>query len=328
MHLLLLALAAQAGPLDKLVQKAAGAGATSQMDAVWRQQIDAARAAAEARAGDPAALYGWLAALEGAVAAGLHTRGKLDHDADVAPALAAVDGVAAKQPEAAGPMMESGARLLWATDRHADADALARRSYALWPSPGALKIQLAWVVETAPDTLGATCKSVRATAKTDIQVHNVLDQCFIASGASDVDSGLAWASAADRATYAAAVAARAERAAARAEERAANAPTFSTPAATQGSSSASSSPAASAPTGPVSVSARITCNPKVRVYRGSSGGSGTYGWESYNSTVSYSVKQGDQVCVADASDKRQSCWTASGSARVTLEIGCGGISQR
>lgn len=111
-------------------------------------------------------------------------------------------------------------------------------------------------------------------------------------------------------------------------------PTFSSPSSSASSSSAasatSSSKASSAPAAPttVSVNMKITCNPKVRVFFGDRpNASGTYGWESYNSVRSTTVKAGSVICVADERDHVQSCWTASGSS-ARIEIGCGGITQK
>ncbi|MCP4810211.1 MAG: hypothetical protein GY913_24205 [Proteobacteria bacterium] len=73
---------------------------------------------------------------------------------------------------------------------------------------------------------------------------------------------------------------------------------------------------------------KVTCDTKVRVFKGSSPSSGgTYGWESPNSVRSLSMSAGDVLCIADGSDKVQSCWTASGST-AKLEVGCGGFMQR
>jgi hypothetical protein len=143
------------------------------------------------------------------------------------------------------------------------------------------------------------------------------------SGTADVAAGLAWASGEDRTFYQAKIDEYAARAAARLQPR--------EPASTStGSPPPAASKSSPAPSGPtfVSVSAHIDCDPKVRVFRGSSTGSGTYGWESDNSTVSWSIKAGDQICVCDASDERGSCWTASGSGRVDMVITCGGFTVR
>lgn len=331
MSLLLLAFllpTADAGPMDKLLQKVAGVQTAATYDDLILKEVARARAAAEAAPTEMSPMYAWLASLHSAATAGLHTRGKLSLEADVAPALAAIETFAATRADTAAALQANAARLLWELGEHEQAGALAVRSYQAWPSPDALELQLAWVMESAPTTLATTCKSVRAAAKTDIQRFNVLDQCFLASGAADVATGLAWASATDRSAYSTQKGAMLERDAARAAERAANAPSFPAPSAPAPSSAASPSSSSSSTSGPTSVSAHISCSPKVRVYRGSSSGSGTYGWESSNSTVSYSVRKGEQVCVADASDHRGACWTASGQPHVNLDISCGGVSQR
>lgn len=109
-------------------------------------------------------------------------------------------------------------------------------------------------------------------------------------------------------------------------------PTFSPPpAASSGSgSSGSGSSGSSAPAAPstVSVTLRFTCKENVRLFLGASKSSGgTYGWESYNSTRSVTVKPGSVICLADKSDHNQTCWTA-GTERTTLEVGCGGFTER
>ena len=95
--------------------------------------------------------------------------------------------------------------------------------------------------------------------------------------------------------------------------------------ATSASSGQSSAPAA--PT-TVSVSMKITCGERVRVFQGRSANSGgTYGWESPNSVRSLTVPVGNVICIANERDQVQSCWTASGT-RASLEVGCGGFMQR
>jgi hypothetical protein len=75
-----------------------------------------------------------------------------------------------------------------------------------------------------------------------------------------------------------------------------------------------------------SVSAHVTCSTKVRVFRGSKSGSGTYGWEEPNHSVSYTLGADEQLCVCDGSDKRLA--TPSGQSHVNVDIDCGGISLR
>lgn len=101
----------------------------------------------------------------------------------------------------------------------------------------------------------------------------------------------------------------------------------SAPSSSRSSSSGSTSSASAAPA-TVSVSMHISCGEKVRVFFGSSASSsGTYGWESPNSTRSVTVKPGSVICIADSHDKVGSCWTA-GEQRVNLDVGCGGFTAR
>lgn len=96
------------------------------------------------------------------------------------------------------------------------------------------------------------------------------------------------------------------------------------------STSSASSPASSAPPAAptsVSVSIHVDCDHKVRLFRGSSSGSGTYGWESTNTTTSYTMRPGDELCLCDDHDKRQSCWTA-GTTRASLDVTCSGFKNR
>lgn len=103
-----------------------------------------------------------------------------------------------------------------------------------------------------------------------------------------------------------------------------------TPAPTPSSASSSSGSSSSAAAKPstVSVSMHISCGEKVRVFFGSSASSsGTYGWESPNSTRSVTVKPGSVICIADSHDKVGSCWTV-GEQRASLDVGCGGFTAR
>jgi len=78
----------------------------------------------------------------------------------------------------------------------------------------------------------------------------------------------------------------------------------------------------------VSVSLHIDCDPKVRLFIGSSPTSGgTYGWEYDNNTRSTSVSPGDVICICDERDRVGSCWTA-GDTRADLEVMCGGFRAR
>lgn len=105
-------------------------------------------------------------------------------------------------------------------------------------------------------------------------------------------------------------------------------PTFSTPPSSSTSSSTSShSSSSSTPSTPavVSVQIHIDCNPKVRLFMGSSANSGgTYGWESYNTTRSTSAKPGSVICIADANDHVQTCWTVP-DTRSELSVSCSGF---
>lgn len=79
---------------------------------------------------------------------------------------------------------------------------------------------------------------------------------------------------------------------------------------------------------PTSVTAHITCSSKVKVFRGSSSGSGTTGWEEPNHTVSWSIRSGEQVCVVDGGGRRVGCWSPSGQARADVNVSCSGVSAR
>ncbi len=109
-------------------------------------------------------------------------------------------------------------------------------------------------------------------------------------------------------------------------------PSFSPPASASASSASSSAPPASASgasaPSTVSVELHIACKERVRVFLGASANSGgTYGWESPNSVRSVTVKPGSVICIANAQDKVQTCWTA-GSERARLDVDCGGFRAR
>jgi hypothetical protein len=100
-------------------------------------------------------------------------------------------------------------------------------------------------------------------------------------------------------------------------------PVFDPPPSSSSSSSGPEGPAAAPAPGMVSVQLHISCGENVRLFFGASPTSGgTYGWESPNSTRSASMDAGSVVCICDASDHVQSCWTASGSS-ARLDVGCG-----
>lgn len=85
-------------------------------------------------------------------------------------------------------------------------------------------------------------------------------------------------------------------------------------------------PAAPSYQPPVSVRVElyVACKEKVRLSRGGRTGSTTYGWEYPNNRTSYTLSPGDEVCICDESDKKQSCTTV-GDRDVSIDVGCGGF---
>ena len=98
------------------------------------------------------------------------------------------------------------------------------------------------------------------------------------------------------------------------------------------SSSPSATPAAApAPSGPVSVTIRSSCNKTVKVFYGDKPkfGSGTYSSISSNSVQSHSFQEGDLFWIVDESENGISSASICRGTR-ELEIGssCSGISSR
>lgn len=313
---------------------AAQQAAQAAVDTSMLQSLATMRGAAAS--GDPNQVNTWGGTLRAAVESGTFSRGKLTMEADIQPALDALEGAARKSSALAPTLLGTSAAIQLGVGLPAEAVSTAERALKAGTSTDALKTLLeARVASGAPADPAGACKGVRPGVKDDIQRFLLLDTCNAFSGASDSDAGLAWASADDRAFYKTKLAEQAERAAAREAERQARAAALSAAAAEAAkqsaaarASSASSASSSSSAGGPVSVSVHVSCSERVRLFRGHSpSSSGTYGWESPNSTVSYTVSAGDVICIADGSDKVQSCWTA-GSGSASLDVSCGGFKAR
>ena len=102
------------------------------------------------------------------------------------------------------------------------------------------------------------------------------------------------------------------------------APAYAPPAAPSPAVSTRAPEPAYQPPVSVRVELYIECKEKVRLSRGGRAGSATYGWEYSNNRTSYSLAPGDEVCICDESDHKQSCMTV-GDRDVSVDVGCGGF---
>ncbi len=295
--------------LLEIALAAPGASPTSSDPAAILQER---RAAAEAAPAQPATLLAWGDALLAALEAGQ----TLSPGRDVKPCLRAMERAAKQSPSDASRLHSKSAEILAQTGKTDAALELAWLAVGAELNPQSLNLLLSLQKQVDPTQVGATCYIVRSTLHDDGQRLLLLQRCLDAAAPAPFPAGLPWASAEDLNFYQAHLDQLAQKEAAEQaarEEIQRKAAMLAAPQNGPGNRRVTE------------VTGSITCTAGVRLFKGTARGTGTYAWYYPKDTLSYSIREGDQLCLCDAQDQRSHCWTATGAPTATLVLACEGI---
>ncbi len=284
------------------------------------------REEAKASPDQPAALLAWGDALLAALEAGE----KLSPGRDVKPCLKALEKAAKNSPTHRVSLLSKAAQILAQTGSGREALEVAWLAVGAELNPESLGLLLSLQKQVDPSQIGATCYIIRSTLHDDVQRLLLIQSClratttlpvpedhFTWSGGVPIPEGssISWLSEEDRAFYQVHLDEVAREQAARkaAQEEAERRAAMLVP-----------------PVGPgnrrvTAVTGQITCKAGVRLFKGTARGTGTYTWYYPKDNLSYSIREGDQLCICNAQDQRSSCWTANGAASARLVLSCEGF---
>jgi hypothetical protein len=270
------------------------------------------RTAAEARSAQAAELLAWGDALLGAVVAGQ----KLSPSRDIKPCVKALERGAESRPEAAAALRSKAAEILAKTGSPSAALDQARAAVQAELTVGTLSLLISLQKQVDPTQMGSTCASVRSTLRDDAPRLLLLQRCLEAVAPTPFPAGLSWAPSEDIAFYQAYLDQLDQKEAA---ERAAREETQRRAAMLVAPQNGPGNRRVTEVTG------RITCSGGVRLFKGTARGTGTYTWYYPKDNLAYSIREGDQLCLCDAKDQRNTCWTATGTPAASLVLSCEAI---
>ena len=262
------------------------------------------RAEAEANP-DAATLLAWGDSLLAALEAGQ----KLSPGRDVKPCLKALEKAAKGSPADRVSLLSKAAEILAKTGSGPAALEMAWLAVGAELNPESLRLLLSLQRQVDPSQIGATCYILRSTIHDDVQRLLLLKSCLEAAAPTPFPAGLPWASADDKAFFQAYLDQIAqEKAAEEAAER--KAAMLVQPQNGPGNRRVTE------------VTGEITCKAGVRLFKGTARGTGTYSWYYPKDALTYSMREGDQICICNAQDQRTHCWTANGAPSARLVLSC------